>query len=74
MLYRRDKLFAISSIRGGYPQFFFAYPDGTTTFLGGWEKIGAINDYSDIPKDVLDHNPGIETWDKVFGDVVQSFL
>ena len=57
----------------GYPQFFFAYPDGATTFVGDWDKIEAINDNSDLPKDVLDNNPDIKTWDKVFGDVVKSF-
>lgn len=69
----RNELFQISNMRGNYPQFFLAFPDGSTTFLGNWEKIEAINDSSDLPKDILENNPDIETWDKVFGNVVSTF-
>lgn len=69
----RNELFSISGIRGNYPQFFLAYPDGSTTFLGNWEKIEAINDNSDLPDSVLEQHPEIETWNKVFGNVVSTF-
>jgi len=69
----RDELFQISNLRGNYPQFFLAFPDGSTTFLGDWEKVEAINDSSDLPEDILENNPNIETWEKVFGNVVSSF-
>lgn len=69
----RNELFDISGIRGNYPQFFFAYPDGSTTYLGDFDKLEAINESSHIPKEVLDDHPGIETWDRVFSNVVSSF-
>lgn len=68
---RRNELFGISGIRGNYPQFFFLHQDGTTTFLGGWERIEMLND--SLPDEILKAHPDIETWDTVFKDVVDSF-
>lgn len=69
----RNELFEVSGMRGNYPQLFFVFRDGSTTFLGGWEKIETINDASDLPADVLQGNPEIETWTSVFGGVVEKF-
>lgn len=70
---RRNQLFAISGIRGNYPQFFFAHPDGSTSFLGGWERIEEINENSTLSPQILNNNPGIETWGKFFDGVVEKF-
>mmetsp|Transcript_24426 Transcript_24426/g.56921 ORF Transcript_24426/g.56921 Transcript_24426/m.56921 type:complete len:121 (-) Transcript_24426:148-510(-) len=70
---RRNELFGISGIRANYPQFFFQMEDGTTSFIGDWEKIEGINENSHLPDDILEANPTIETWDKVFSNVVASF-
>ena len=69
----RDKLFAISGIRGNYPQFFFQWGDGTINYLGPFDRIEALNETSGLPPDVLAQHPELETWDKVFGSVVESF-
>uniref|UniRef100_A0A6S9DD94 Uncharacterized protein n=1 Tax=Ditylum brightwellii TaxID=49249 RepID=A0A6S9DD94_9STRA len=70
---RRNELFNISGIRGNYPQFFFVDKNGKTEFFGDYEKFEIINDSSSYPADVLEANPDIETWEKVFGKVVESF-
>ena len=64
----RNKLFGISGIRGNYPQFFFELEDGTLDFFGNFEKIEELNETNDIPKELLEQHPEIETWDKVFRD------
>lgn len=70
---RRNQLFEISGIRGNYPQFFFSYPDGSITFVGGWEKIEEINENSTLPPEILDKNPNIEIWCSFFHGVVEKF-
>ena len=69
----RNILFGISGIRGNYPQFFFEHPDGTFTFLGSFDKIEMLNETNGLPHEVLAQHPELETWDKVFGSVVDSF-
>lgn len=69
----RDELFQISNIRGHYPQFFFVHSSGATSFFGGYDKLEEVNEASGLPKDILEQHPEIETWDKVFADVVESF-
>jgi hypothetical protein len=69
----RNELFAVSGIRGNYPQFFFAHPDGSTTYFGGWEKLEEINENSSLPPNILYNNPKIETWDSFFSGVVERF-
>jgi len=64
----RNKLFGISGIRGNYPQFFFELEDGTQNFFGNFQKIEELNETNDIPKELLEQHPEIETWDKVFRD------
>ena len=64
----RNKLFGISGIRGNYPQFFFELEDGTLNFFGNFQKIEELNETNDIPKELLEQHPEIETWDKVFRD------
>lgn len=76
MLYvynRRNELFEISGIRGNYPQFFVAFKDGSTKFLGDYHKIVLLNDNSGLPDDFLASHPEIETWESVLGNVVSSF-
>ncbi|GMI59335.1 hypothetical protein ScalyP_jg6632 [Parmales sp. scaly parma] len=68
---RRNELFAISQIRGKYPQFFVVTEHKesethnagfVTEFLGDWEKIEALNECNSLDKEVLDANPDIETF------------
>jgi len=35
-------------------------------FLGDWDKIEAMNDASSLPDDVLQSNPNIMTWERIF--------
>lgn len=69
----RNRLFDISGIRGNYPQFFFEYEDGTITFFGGFDKVEELNETTGLPAEVLAQHPELETWDKVFGSVVEFF-
>lgn len=69
----RDKLFLISGIRGNYPQFFFEFQDGQTSFFGNFDKIETLNETTGLPSELLVQHPELETWDKVFGSVVESF-
>ena len=70
---KRNELFEISGVRGNYPQFFFESKDGTITFLGNFEKLESLNETSGLPQDILSQHPELETWEKVFGNVVDSF-
>jgi len=69
----RNILFGISGIRGNYPQFFFELEDGTINFFGPFEKIHILNETNGLPSEVLAQHPELETWDKIFGSVVESF-
>jgi hypothetical protein len=57
----------MSGIRGKYPQFFLVEEDGALSFLGDWERIEGVNDASGLPEEVLEANPGIQTWKTVLG-------
>jgi hypothetical protein len=69
----RDKLFVISGIRGNYPQFFFECQDGQINFFGNFDKIETLNETSGLPLELLAQHPELETWEKMFGSVVESF-
>lgn len=69
----REELFSISGKRANYPQFFFVHSNGATSYFGGYDKLEEVNESSGLPKEVLDQHPEIETWDKVFAGVVESF-
>ncbi len=60
----RDKLFAVSNLRGKYPQCFLE-SDGTYRFLGLWEKLEEMIECDTIPAEVLEANPSIQTFKKV---------
>lgn len=66
---RRDQLFAVSSMRGKYPQVFIEKDGGELIFVGQWEKIQELLECDDIPAEVLASNPTIETFTKTFVDV-----
>ena len=70
---RRNELFQISGIRGNYPQFFFEHQDGTVTFFGSFDKIETLNETNGLDPSILAQHPELETWDKAFGSVVESF-
>lgn len=69
----RNHLFEISGIRGNYPQFFFEWQDRTINFFGSFDKIEALNETTGLPPEILTQHPELETWEKVFGSVVESF-
>ena len=65
-------LFEVSGIRGNYPQFFFENKEGEMTFFD-FERLQDLNETSGLSAEILAQHPEIETWDKVFGSVVESF-
>ena len=66
---KRNEFFTISGVRGQYPQLFKLPVDGgTPVFVGVWEKIESLNECDDIPPEVLEANPSIETLTKVLSD------
>ena len=69
----RNKLFAVSGIRGNYPQFFFELQDGTINFFGNFDKIEELNETNSLSEELLAQYPTFETWDRVFSCVVDSF-
>lgn len=65
---RRDTLFELSGIRGKYPQFFLIDErKQELTFLGDWEAIEGVNDATSLPREILNANPSIVTWEDVLG-------
>ena len=70
---RRNELFEISQVRNLYPQVFIEFSDGSVAFIGDWEFMEELNDASSLPKEMLDDNPQILTWEKMFSNVVESF-
>mmetsp|Transcript_17555 Transcript_17555/g.59288 ORF Transcript_17555/g.59288 Transcript_17555/m.59288 type:complete len:151 (+) Transcript_17555:631-1083(+) len=67
---QRNALFAVSGLRGKYPQVFLRV-SGVTTFVGDFEKASSLNDCDDIPADVLAHNPNIETLSTTFAQLMR---
>ena len=65
----RDKLFAVSNLRGKYPQCFLE-TDGAFRFLGLWDEIEALIDSDTIPVEVLDANPTIPTFKRVSSSLI----
>jgi hypothetical protein len=68
---RRDELFGISGTRGHYPQFFLSSHDEagketTLTYLGDYHRFKDLNDTIDLPREIIEENPRLETWDRVF--------
>ena len=66
----RNELFAISEIRGAYPQFFIVTDHGDDSdlqisFLGDFETFEGINDSSSLPNEILDANPTLLTWSRI---------
>jgi hypothetical protein len=70
---KREKLIAISEMKNNYPQVFFEFFDGTIGFAGTWDFLEELNDVSSLPKEFLDQNPSILTWEKMFCNVVHHF-
>eukprot|EP00632_Arachnochrysis_sp_CCMP2950_P012782 CAMPEP_0185702090 /NCGR_PEP_ID=MMETSP1164-20130828/11118_1 /TAXON_ID=1104430 /ORGANISM="Chrysoreinhardia sp, Strain CCMP2950" /LENGTH=181 /DNA_ID=CAMNT_0028369249 /DNA_START=1 /DNA_END=543 /DNA_ORIENTATION=- len=61
----RNALFALSTLRGKYPQV-FVRRGAETTFVGDFDKINELNDCEQLPEEILTANPQIETISKVF--------
>jgi hypothetical protein len=69
---RRNELFEVSTVRGNYPQFFFQHKDGNMSYFN-FERLEGLNETSGLPPEVLAQHPELETWEKVFGTVVEEF-
>ena len=67
----RNNLFAVSGLRGNYPQLFLVGED-STEFLGNFETLQGMIESNDLPKELLEKNPDIMTWDKAILDVRRS--
>ena len=54
-----------------YPQFFFVGEHGTISYVGDFDRLLSLNDASDIPKEILEDHPDLETWERVFVNLVE---
>lgn len=66
----RNQLFGISEQRGKYPQCFLLQTDGNYKFIGLWEEVENLIECNSLPKEVLDANPDIKTFSKVFKNYI----
>lgn len=64
----RNELFSISGMRGVYPQFFMI-ENSEIRFLGDFEAVESMNDASALPREILERNPQILTWDRLLNRV-----
>uniref|UniRef100_A0A7S2RWF3 ADF-H domain-containing protein n=1 Tax=Rhizochromulina marina TaxID=1034831 RepID=A0A7S2RWF3_9STRA len=62
----RNSLFTLSGKRGVYPQVFIKDPVGTIKFVADFEELQSLNDTDTLPADVLDANPQIPSFSRVF--------
>jgi len=62
----RGTLFEISGKRGVYPQVFIKDPDGTVKFVADFEELQSLNDTDSLPPDILEANPQIPSFSRVF--------
>ncbi|CAK4082868.1 unnamed protein product [Aphanomyces euteiches] len=66
---RRNDLFAISGVRGTYPQVFFqSEGDDKPQFVGLFETIQEMNEIDDLPAEIIEQN-NLKTFSSVFADV-----
>jgi len=62
----REELFAISGVRGNYPQFFVASSDGRAIeYFGDFDKMEILNETSGLPTEVLAMHPDLMTWEDI---------
>ena len=69
---RRDACFAVSGVRGNYPQCFLEHDNGTLVFVGVWDTIESLVECNDIPEEVIAQNPDIKTFNTVFANAAKS--
>ena len=62
----RDMLFGISKIRGNYPQIFTEAFNGTYAYVGGLNELQDLIDSDDIPYEMLQSSPELETFERKF--------
>ena len=63
---KRDMLFAVSKVKGNYPQIFSKTYGGTYEYLGGLGELQDLIDSDDIPYELLQSNPEIKTFERSF--------
>mmetsp|Transcript_13558 Transcript_13558/g.27014 ORF Transcript_13558/g.27014 Transcript_13558/m.27014 type:complete len:117 (+) Transcript_13558:105-455(+) len=66
---RRNALFAVSGVRGKYPQWFTESDDGVASFVGMWEDVETMNERSGVP---ASYGDGVLTWEEAFGACEES--
>jgi hypothetical protein len=44
-----------------------------TSYVGNFDKLEELNETVGLPDEILNANPDLETWPRVFKDVVESF-
>ena len=67
----RNELYDVSGKRGGLPQVFIVTTEadgtGSTKYAGDYEGINDLIESDSIPADLLEKNPQIPTFTRVFG-------
>ena len=61
----RSEMFALSTLRGQYPQVFIRR-GGALAFVGDTETVKGLNDCEDIAPEILRDHPHIQTFSRVF--------
>lgn len=64
----RNQLFTLSGKRGVYPQVFIKSTEGAYEFVGELGDIVSMNDTDTLPMEILEQNPTIPTFNRVFKD------
>ncbi len=64
----RTELFMKSGIKGKYPQIFIK-TESEYQFIGDVERFNELLECEQLPREILDANPNIATFSKVFSDV-----
>eukprot|EP01039_Chlorochromonas_danica_P007819 gene7821-8631_t len=65
---QRDELFAVSHLRGKYPQCFIKGAEGIR-FVGMWEELERLVECDGLTSEILETHPDIPTFSKVFQHV-----
>ena len=68
---RRNELTAVSGEKGVFPQLFFVQ-DGKITYFGDIEAFNDLFETDTLPADVLEKNPELPTFTRVFEGVARK--
>jgi hypothetical protein len=69
----RNELYDVSGKRGGLPQVFIVDSEaGSTKYAGDYEGINSLIESDSIPADILEKNPQIPTFTKMFASCMEG--